>query len=33
LTPGSGMGIKSRSGSEKNNPDHISESKETIILG
>jgi hypothetical protein len=33
LTPGSGMGKKSRSGSEKNNPDHVSESLETIFGG
>jgi hypothetical protein len=31
LTPGSGMGKKSGSGSWKNNPDHISESLETIF--
>jgi hypothetical protein len=30
--PGSGMGKKSGSGSEVNNPDHISESLETIFL-
>jgi hypothetical protein len=32
LTPGSGMGKKSRSGSGMNIPDHISESLETIFL-
>jgi hypothetical protein len=32
LTPGSGMGKKSGSGSGLNNPDHISESLETIFL-
>jgi hypothetical protein len=31
LTPESGMGKKSGSGSGMNNPDHISESLETII--
>ncbi len=31
LTPGSGMGKKSRSGSGMNIPDHISESLETIL--
>jgi hypothetical protein len=31
LTPGSGMGKKSGSGSGMNNPDHISESLETIF--
>jgi hypothetical protein len=31
LTPGSGMGTKSGSGSGMNNPDHISESLETIF--
>ncbi len=31
LAPGSGMGKKSGSGSELNNPDHISESLETIF--
>jgi hypothetical protein len=33
LTPGSGMGKKSGSGSGTNNPDHISDSLETIVLG
>jgi hypothetical protein len=37
LTPGSGMGKKSGSGpgsgSEMNNPDHISESLESIFWG
>ncbi len=33
LDPGSGMGKKSGSGSGMNNPDHISESLETIFLG
>ncbi len=33
LDPGSGMGKKSGSGSGMNNPDHISESLETIVLG
>ncbi len=32
LTRGSGMGKKSGSGSGMNNPDHISESLETIFL-
>jgi hypothetical protein len=32
LTPRSGMGTKSGSGSGMNNPDHISESLETIFL-
>jgi hypothetical protein len=32
LTPVSGMGIKSGSGSGMNNPDHISECLETIFL-
>ncbi len=31
LDPGSGLGKKSGSGSEMNNPDHISESLETIF--
>jgi hypothetical protein len=31
LTPGSGIGKKSGSGSGMNNPDHISESLETIF--
>ncbi len=31
LTPGSGMGERSGSGSRMNNPDHISESLETIF--
>jgi hypothetical protein len=31
LTPGSGMGKKSRSGSEINIPDHIFESLETMV--
>ncbi len=31
LTPGSGMGKKSGSGSGMNNPDHISECLETIF--
>ncbi len=31
ITPGSGMGKKSGSGSVTNNPDHISESLETIF--
>ncbi len=31
LTPGSGMGKKSGSGSTMNNPDHISESLKTIF--
>jgi hypothetical protein len=31
LTPGSGMGKKSRSGSGMNIPDHIAESLESII--
>ncbi len=31
LTPGSGMGKKSGSGSVLDNPDHISESLETIF--
>jgi hypothetical protein len=31
LTPGSGSGKKSGSGSGMNNPDHISESMETIF--
>jgi hypothetical protein len=31
LTPGSGMGKKSGSGSGRNNPDHISESLKTIF--
>jgi hypothetical protein len=31
LTPGSGMGNKSGSGSRINNPDHYSESVETIF--
>jgi hypothetical protein len=31
LTPGSGIGKKSRSGSGMNIPDHISESLETIF--
>jgi hypothetical protein len=31
LTPGSGMGKKSGSGSGMNNPDYISESLETIF--
>ncbi len=33
LIPGSGMGKKPGSKSEMNNPDHISESLETIFLG
>ncbi len=33
LTPGSGMGKKSGSGSGMNNPDHISESLESIFWG
>jgi hypothetical protein len=33
LTPGSGMGKKSESGSGMNNPDHISENLETIFWG
>jgi hypothetical protein len=33
LTPGSGMGKKSGSGSGMNNPDHISECLETIFFG
>ncbi len=33
LTPGSGMGKKSGSGSEMSNPDHISERLEIIFLG
>jgi hypothetical protein len=33
LDPGSGMGKKSGSGSGMNNPDHISESLETIFWG
>jgi hypothetical protein len=33
LTPGSGMGKKSGAGSGMNNPDHISESLETIFWG
>jgi hypothetical protein len=32
LTPGSGMGEKSGSGSGMNNPDHIFESVESIFL-
>ncbi len=32
LTPGSGMGKKSGSGSGMNNPDHISDSLETIVF-
>jgi hypothetical protein len=31
LTPGSGMGKKSGSGSGMNNPDHISDSLETFF--
>jgi hypothetical protein len=33
LDPGSGMGKISESGFEMNNPDHISESLETIFWG
>jgi hypothetical protein len=33
LTPGSGMGKKSGSGSGMKNPNHISESFVTIFLG
>ncbi len=33
LIPGSGMGKKSGSKSEMNNPDHVSESLETIFFG
>ncbi len=33
LTPGFGMGKKSGSGSGMTNPDHISESLETIVWG
>jgi hypothetical protein len=33
LTPGSGMGKKSRSGSGINIPDHIPESLGTVFLG
>ncbi len=33
LTPGSGMGKKSKSGSGMNIPEHISESLETIFFG
>jgi hypothetical protein len=33
LTPGSGMGKKSGSGSGMNSPNHVSKSLETIFLG